>query len=56
METTEKYLAFIDYLKCKINNEPISKQEITDFALDIDKETDKLKVNNKPALVLERFY
>lgn len=56
MSTTERYLAFIEYLKCKINNEPISEQEITDFALDIAKQIDKAKVNNEPTLVLERLY
>lgn len=56
MENTERYLAFIAYLKRKINNEPISEKEISDFALDIAKEIDRCKVKGEPTLVLERLY
>lgn len=56
MKTSEKYLIFVQYLKKKIQNEPISEQEVSDFALDIAKEIDRCKVNNEPCLVLERLY
>ena len=56
MDYTERYLAFIQYLKNKIKNEPISEREVSDFALDIAKEIDRLKVNQKSTFVLERLY
>lgn len=56
METTDRYLAFIGYLKRKIENEPISDDELAVFALDIAKEIDRDKVNGKSTLVLERLY
>lgn len=56
MNTLEKYLTFVLYLKKKIQNEPISEQEVSAFALDIAKEIDRCKVNNEPCLVLERLY
>lgn len=56
MNTSEKYLTFVQYLKKKIQNEPISEQEVSDFALDIAKEIDRCKVNNEPCFILERLY
>lgn len=56
MNTSEKYLTFVQYLKKKIQDEPISEQEVSDFALDIAKEIDRCKVYNEPCLVLERLY
>lgn len=56
MENTERYLAFIAYLKRKIENEPISEKEVSEFALDIAKEIDRAKVKGEPTLMLERLY
>lgn len=56
MEIEETYLAFVQYLKKKMRNEPISEQEVADFALDIAKEIDRRKVYGEPCLVLERLY
>lgn len=56
MNTQEKYLTFVQYLKRKIQDEPISEQEVSGFALDIAKEIDRCKVNQEPCLVLERLY
>ena len=56
MNTEEKYLTFVQYLKKKIRNEPLSGQEISDFAIDIAKELDRCKVNQEPSLVWERLY
>lgn len=56
MEFEEKYLTFIKYLKMKIQREPLSWQEVSDFALGIAKEIDRRKVSNEPCLLLERLY
>lgn len=56
MNTADKYLTFVQYLKKKIQNEPISEQEVSAFALDVAKEIDRCKVNQEPSLVWERLY
>lgn len=56
MEFEERYLAFIQYLKMKIQSEPLSWQEVSDFALGIAKEIDRCKVRNEPCIILEKLY
>lgn len=56
MEALEKYITFIQYLKKKIQNERLSYDEISTFAVNIAKEIDRCKVNNEPCFALERLY
>lgn len=56
MEALEKYITFIQYLKKKIQNERLSYDEISTFAVNIAKEIDRCKVNNEPCFAFERLY
>lgn len=56
MEFEERCLAFIQYLKMKIQHESLSWQEVSDFALGIAKEIDRRRVRNEPCFLLERLY
>lgn len=56
MEFEEMYLSFIQYLKMKIQREPLSWKEVSDFALGIAKEIDRRKVRNEPCIILEKLY
>lgn len=56
METIEKYITLVRYLKKKIQNEHISYDEVSAFATDIAKEIDRCMVNKEPSVVWERLY